>query len=47
MTGSPGFSRWDACRDRAYCPERLTRLKPGLRSSNIQIKNSKFITLNP
>jgi hypothetical protein len=27
MTGSPGFSRWNACRD---YQERLIRLKPGL-----------------
>gem|GEM_PF-4157875 len=25
-SGSPGFSRWEVCRDRADCRERLIRL---------------------
>jgi|GEM_PF-6337518 len=43
-SGSPGFSRWDACRDRADCRERLIRLKPGLLFGGIRIKNSNFIS---
>jgi hypothetical protein len=31
-SGSPGFSRWDTCRDGAYCPASPIRLQPGLRS---------------
>jgi hypothetical protein len=38
-SGSPGFSRWDACR------ERLIRLKPGLLSGDIRIKNVNVPTL--
>jgi hypothetical protein len=37
MTGSPGFSRWDTCR------ERLIRLKPGLLKGESQMKFSILI----
>jgi hypothetical protein len=34
-SGSPGFSRWNTCRDGAYCPASLVRLKPGLRAHGV------------
>ena len=37
----PGFSRWNACRDRADSQESLIRLKPRLLSSDIRMKHSK------
>ncbi|MFP4440665.1 MAG: hypothetical protein ACLFVO_25805 [Chloroflexaceae bacterium] len=37
MTGSPGFSRWNACR------ERLIRLKPGLLSGETGMQQATFI----
>gem|GEM_PF-4273489 len=37
----PGFSRWNACRDRADSQESLIRLKPRLLSGDIRMKHSK------
>jgi hypothetical protein len=38
------ISRWVPAGAGAYCRERLIRLQPGLRSGDVRIKNSNFIS---